>query len=257
MCFLRRLLLSGGAPLSPDTHDYVRNALSLPLVGGYGLTESCACGTIMDKDEVSTGRSGPPLQGVMVKLINWEEGNYRVTDKPRPRGEVVLGGGNIAHGYYKMPEKTREDFSTDAEGRRWFRTGDIGEIYEDGTLKIIDRKKDLVKLQFGEYVSLGKVEALLKTCPLVENVCIYGDSTQSFCVALVVPDRNKLITLAEKLNLVSVNIDIDKHMSLRRLLMRNTCSECKSVRRINLGECLRPEDFSLGVELELHASDNF
>ncbi len=60
-----------------------------------------------------------------------------------------------------------------------------------------------VKLQFGEYVSLGKVEALLKTCPLVENVCIYGDSTQSFCVALVVPDRNKLITLAEKMSLVS------------------------------------------------------
>ena len=47
---------------------------------------------------------------------------------------------------------------------------------EDGTLKIIDRKKDLVKLQFGEYVSLGKVESVLKTCPLVENVCIYGDS---------------------------------------------------------------------------------
>ncbi len=60
-----------------------------------------------------------------------------------------------------------------------------------------------VKLQFGEYVSLGKVEALLKTCPLVEDVCIYGDSTQSFCVALVVPERGKLAALAEKLSLVS------------------------------------------------------
>ena len=50
----------------------------------------------------------------------------------------------------------------------------------DGTLKIIDRKKDLVKLQFGEYVSLGKVEAVLKTCPVVDNVCIYGDSTKSY-----------------------------------------------------------------------------
>ncbi len=109
------------------------------------------------------------------------------------------------------------------DGLRWFRTGDIGEIYEDGTLKIIDRKKDLVrkakgkkddsmitysfslakvKLQYGEYVSLGKVEALLKTCPVVENICIYGDSTQSFCVALVVPDRNKLTNMAEKLGLV-------------------------------------------------------
>ena len=71
----------------------------------------------------------------------------------------------------------------------------------DGTLKIVDRKKDLVKLMFGEYVSLGKVESLLKTCPLVENVCAYGDPLKSFCVALIVPDRNKLTTLAEKIGL--------------------------------------------------------
>ena len=57
-------------------------------------------------------------------------------------------------------------------------------------MKIIDRKKDLVKLQFGEYVSLGKVESELKTCPLVENVCVYGDATKIYTVALGVPDRN-------------------------------------------------------------------
>ena len=108
-----RLLLSGGAPLSPDTHDYVRNALCLPLVQGYGLTESCACGTIMDRyvfvyyyflfyfyvklifffyinsDEWSVKGAGPPLQGVQVKLINWDEGNYTVDDKPNPRGNVI------------------------------------------------------------------------------------------------------------------------------------------------------------------------
>ncbi len=66
------------------------------------------------------------------------------------------------------------------------------QIEADGVLKIIDRKKDLVKLQFGEYVSLGKVEACLKTCPVVENVCIYGDSKRTFPVALVSPDRPAL-----------------------------------------------------------------
>ena len=116
-------------------------------------------------------------------------------------GEICIGGGNVATGYYKLPEKTREDFFKDEEGRRWFRTGDIGEMAPDGTLRIIDRKKDLVKLQYGEYVSLGKVESELKTCPLVENVCVYGDPTQSYVVSLVVPDRNKLTTLAEKLGL--------------------------------------------------------
>lgn len=74
-----------------------------------------------------------------------------------------MGGGNVATGYFKMPEKTKEDFSKDETGRRWFKTGDIGEMFGDGTLKIIDRKKDLVKMQSGEYVSLGKVESLLKT----------------------------------------------------------------------------------------------
>ena len=88
-----------------------------------------------------------------------------------------------------MPEKTKEDFYNE-DGRRWFKSGDIGQLEPDGNLKIIDRKKDLVKLQFGEYVSLGKVEAVLKTCPVVENVCIYGEATKSYCVALLVPDRN-------------------------------------------------------------------
>ena len=81
-----------------------------------------------------------------------------------------------------------------------FRTGDIGQIEENGAIKIIDRKKDLVKLQFGEYVSLGKVESVLKTCALVENVCVYGDSSKSYVVALVCPDRTNIERLAAKLN---------------------------------------------------------
>ena len=86
-----RLMLSGGAPLSQETHDYIRIAFGVDLVQGYGLTESCACASIMDRGDLSTGSSGPPLQGVQIRLINWEEGGYRVTDKPQPRGEVILG----------------------------------------------------------------------------------------------------------------------------------------------------------------------
>ena len=65
----------------------------------------------------------------------------------------------VAAGYYNMPEKTKEEFFTE-NGIRWFRTGDIGQMMQDGTIKIVDRKKDLVKMQGGEYVSLGKVESL-------------------------------------------------------------------------------------------------
>ena len=129
---------------------------------------------------------------MMLQLINWEEGNYRVTDKPLPRGEIIIGGGNVASCYYKLPGKTEEEFFEDSEGRRWFRTGDIGEFDADGVLKIIDRKKDLVKLQHGEYVSYGKTESVLKTSPIVENICAYADPARDHIIAIVIPDKNQL-----------------------------------------------------------------
>ena len=130
----------------------------------------------------------------------------------------MIGGASVARGYFKNEEKTAEDFFNEG-GKRWFRTGDIGEMFEDGTVRIIDRKKDLVKLQLGEYVSLGKVEAQLKTHPLVENICVYGDSyqvkissqissqshilipfvLQSYTVAVMVPIRGALEKLATDL----------------------------------------------------------
>jgi len=193
-----RAILSGGAPLSEDTHDYLRTVLGAILLQGYGLTETSACGAIMSFEENSTGRVGPPVQGVHIRLVNWEEGNYKVTDKPWPRGEIYIGGGNVAQGYYNNTEKTEEEFFTDVEGRRWFRTGDIGQVEGEGTIRIIDRKKDLVKLQFGEYVSLGKVESVLKGCPVVANVCIFGDSSKSYVVAVVCPVKEILTEIARK-----------------------------------------------------------
>ena len=148
-----------------------------------------------------------------------------MTDKPRPRGEVLIGGKNITAGYYKQPQKTAEEYFVDTEGIRWFRSGDIGQVEEDGTLRIIDRKKDLVKLQFGEYVSLGKVESVLKTCSLVENICVYGDSKKSFVVALLCPDTKNLANLVKKLGkteLDNVAMCRDKDVTgavLRELVM--------------------------------------
>jgi len=193
-----RAIMSGGAPLAPDTHDYLKSVLGCPILQGYGLTETSACAAIMRMDENVTGTVGPPVQGVRIQLVNWEEGNYRVTDRPHPRGEILIGGGNVASCYYKLPGKTSEEFFEDEEEKRWFRTGDIGQVDKCGTLQIIDRKKDLVKLQFGEYVSLGKVESVLKGCPVIQDICIYGDSTKSYVVSLVVPARPALSDIAQK-----------------------------------------------------------
>ncbi|XP_008193859.1 long-chain-fatty-acid--CoA ligase 4 isoform X2 [Tribolium castaneum] len=201
-----RLILCGGAPLSPETHEQMNACLCATIIQGYGLTESTSCATVQDFYDKIYGRVGATTTVCDIKLVNWEEGNYRVTDKPFPRGEIILGGDNISAGYYKLSSKTDEDF-TDVDGRRWFRTGDIGEIHPDGVVKIIDRKKDLVKLQAGEYVSLGKVEAQLKTCPLVDNICVYGDSSKQFCVALVVPNQQQLKELAAKKGVGSLSFE--------------------------------------------------
>ncbi|CAH1104812.1 unnamed protein product [Psylliodes chrysocephalus] len=193
----------GGAPLTADTHELIRTCLCIDALQGYGLTETCACASNQDKYDLQYERVGSPMTTALIRIINWEEGNYYITDKPNPRGEIVIGGGIVSPGYYKNDEKTKEEFFEDKD-TWWFRTGDIGEIHPDGSIKIIDRKKDLVKLQAGEYVSLGKVEALLSTNALVDSICVYAESTKSYCIALVVANPDNLKKLAAgKLNITN------------------------------------------------------
>lgn len=190
-----RVIATGSAPLSADTHEFIQACFSCYVVQGYGLTETAAGATVMELDDVSFGRVGPPIIGCYIRLVDWDEANYHVTDKPYPRGEILVGGPCVTKGYYKNEALTNECFRNEG-GIRWFYTGDIGEMYPDGTVKIIDRKKDLVKLQFGEYVSLGKVETELKTCPIIDNLCVYGSSYHTYLVALVAPNHKQLQLLA-------------------------------------------------------------
>ncbi|KAM4662916.1 long-chain-fatty-acid--CoA ligase 4 isoform 2-T6 [Discoglossus pictus] len=193
-----RMMLCGGAPLSPQTQRFMNICFCCPVGQGYGLTETCGAGTITEVCDYSTGRVGAPLTCCEIKLRDWQEGGYTNQDKPHPRGEIIIGGKNVSMGYFKNVEKTSEDYHVDENGQRWFCTGDIGELHSDGCLQIIDRKKDLVKLQAGEYVSLGKVEAALKNCPLIDNICAYANSYQSYVISFVVPNQKKLTSLAQQ-----------------------------------------------------------
>jgi long-chain acyl-CoA synthetase len=156
-------MIVGGAPLSPQLQALIKASLNVTLAQGFGATETLGAVICMDDNDLSYGRCGAPLNGVRLKLIDWIEGEYKVIDKPNPRGELVVGGYNIASGYYNNPKLTEESFSEDDNGRRWFFTGDIAEVFPDGTFKIIDRKKDLIKLANGEYFSLGKVSLVSQT----------------------------------------------------------------------------------------------
>ncbi|XP_019246892.1 PREDICTED: long chain acyl-CoA synthetase 8-like isoform X2 [Nicotiana attenuata] len=193
-----RFMLCGGAPLSGDTQRFINICMGAPIGQGYGLTETFAGAAFSESDDPSVGRVGPPLPCSYIKLISWEEGGYRIVDKPMPRGEVVVGGNSVSAGYFNNDGKTNEVYKVDERGMRWFYTGDIGRFHPDGCLEIIDRKKDIVKLQHGEYISLGKVEAALLSSNYVDNIMVYADPFYNYCVALVVPSRKVLEKWAQE-----------------------------------------------------------
>lgn len=188
-----RLMLSGGAILSKEVHEFIQVCLC-PVMQAYGLTETCAGGTSQLPNQTENGVVGSVISSSEIRLVDWEEGGYRNTDTPNPRGEIYIGGGNIAMGYWNMPEKTDEDFKV-INGIRYFATGDIGEMTKTGNLKIIDRKKDLVKLSGGEYVSLNKVESILKLLPYMDNCCVIAKGTAPNCICLVSPNHQKMTEL--------------------------------------------------------------
>jgi len=186
-----RLLVSGGAPLCTETQDFVTAVLA-PVAQGYGATETNGCATVQESissggrpADLTSGHVGAIQPASEVKLVSVPDMGYLVTD-PQPRGEILVAGNNVSQtGYYKMPEKSAEDFPRHSDGKVWFHTGDIGVMTETGVLKIVDRKKDLIKLTGGEYVSLGKVEAALKQVPGIGACVVFARSDKDHCVAIV------------------------------------------------------------------------
>merc|ERR1712137_1172923 len=135
------------------------------------------------------------------------------SDKDKPefgmrRGEILIGGPTVSQGYFISPtrpneelqKKNAEDWVT-IDGIRFFRTGDIGQITASGCLQIIDRKKDLWKGPNGEYVALTKVEAALKLCQFVDMPMCYGKTGGEFPIALICPQKPKILALGNELGL--------------------------------------------------------
>lgn len=214
-----RMMLCGGAPLSPVTQRFMNVCFCCPVGQGYGLTETCGAGTITEVVDISTGRVGAPLICCEVRLRDWAEGGYTSKDKPHPRGEILIGGPNVTMGYYRHESKD-QDFFVDEKGQRWFCTGDVGEIYADGCLQIVDRKKDLVKLQAGEYVSLGKVESALKNCSLIDNICAYANSDQNYVISFVVPNQKRMTALAKQRGIEGAWEEICTHPDMEREVLK-------------------------------------
>jgi long-chain acyl-CoA synthetase len=163
-----RLLISGGAALSADLASIYIGA-GLPIVQGYGLTETSPVMTTSNISNIKVGTVGTPIPNCEIRIA--------------ADGEIETRGPNVMSGYYNKPEETRAVFTDDG----WFKTGDIGTIDEGGFLRITDRKKELFKTSGGKYISPQPIEQAIKRSRFVNQVVLIGNE-RKFPAALIVPD---------------------------------------------------------------------
>ncbi len=162
-----RLLVSGGAALSEDL-AYIYFGAGIPIVQGYGLTETSPVITTSSIDEIRPGTVGKAIPNVEIRIAE--------------DGEIEVRGPNVMRGYYNKPEETRAVFTSDG----WFKSGDVGALDKDGFLCITDRKKELFKTSGGKYIAPQPIEQAIKGSRFVNQVVLIG-AERRFPAALIVP----------------------------------------------------------------------
>ncbi|MCD6569922.1 MAG: long-chain fatty acid--CoA ligase [Deltaproteobacteria bacterium] len=160
-----RWMTASGAPISREIIDFF-NAAGIFVIEGYGMTECTAPTSLNTLDDYKFGTTGKPIPCNQVKIAD--------------DGEILIKGGNVIKGYWKMPDETKEAFTEDG----WFKSGDIGHLDEDGYLVITDRKKDLIITAGGKNIAPQNIENLFKEDPLFEQFVVVGDM-KKYLVGLV------------------------------------------------------------------------
>ncbi|NXP65759.1 ACSL5 ligase, partial [Chloropsis cyanopogon] len=178
----------------------------------YGQTECSAGSTFSMPGDWTTGHVGAPLACNIIKLDDVEEMSYFSSNN---EGEVCIKGPNVFKGYLKDPEKTAEAIDKDG----WLHTGDIGKWLPNGTLKIIDRKKNIFKLAQGEYIAPEKIENVYIRSAAVAQVFVHGESLRSFLIGIVVPDAEMLPEFAAKLGVKGSFEELCKNPAVKKAIL--------------------------------------
>ncbi|EXJ93945.1 long-chain acyl-CoA synthetase [Capronia coronata CBS 617.96] len=175
-------MVSGSAPLDPSLQQFLRVVFSTRLFQGYGLTETYAIALTQPADDFSVSNCGAVMPCQEACLLSVPDMDYTVSDHPQPRGELLLRGGSVFRGYYRDETETARAFTPDG----WFRTGDICSVDALGRFSIIDRRKNVLKLAQGEYISPERIEGVyLSSCSYLAQAFVHGDSVQTFLVAIL------------------------------------------------------------------------
>ena len=232
-----RFMLLGSAPMDGYVLNFLRCALSCEIVEGYGQTEDAA-GILLTKTyDPVTGHLGGPGYSTELKLIDVPDLEYKSTDidpdtgKWRPRGELCVRGPILFKGYLNLPEETEK--SLDKDG--WLHSGDVAMIIPEhgNAFRIIDRVKNMFKLQQGEYISPEKIENKLGNCKYIEQIFIYGDSLQNYLVGILVPKSKDVIEFLKTKGIENVSKENYKDYFEDEDLIKDILNEINDFSRHN------------------------
>ncbi len=180
--------ISGGGALPPEV-DRFFNAIGIPVLEGYGLTETSPVVAVRTPERLVRGSVGPLIPQTEVRIADPESGRVLYPDPEHPhqgrgvKGEICFRGPQVMQGYFKDPETTASVLNEEG----WFRTGDLGMMTFSDTLKILGRCKATIVLRNGENVEPAPIEMRLKLCPLIEECVAVGQDAKHIC-ALILPD---------------------------------------------------------------------
>jgi long-chain acyl-CoA synthetase len=222
-----KLAVSGSAPLAANITEFM-HIIGVPVFEGYGLTETCAPVSVNLPNANRFGSVGKLLPEVLIKIAD--------------DGEILVKSAKNFSGYYKNPEATAE-----AIRDGWFYTGDIGELDEDGYLKITDRKKDLIKTAGGKFIAPQKIENLAKATRYLSQIVVYGDQ-KPFVVALVTVNKEAIIQYAQQNKILFGEYsELLKNTQVSRLIAQNVAdmnqhlARYESIKRYHI----LPEEFTV------------
>lgn len=211
-----RFTMNGGSGISDKTKEFISLVVA-PMLTGYGLTETSANGALGSPLEYTPHAIGPVPGACDAKLVSIPDLGYSV-DSQVPQGEIWLKGMPLMTEYFKNPEETSKVLTPDG----WLKTGDIGEFDTNGHLRVIDRIKNLVKMQGGEYIALEKVEAVYRGNRFISNIMVQASADFPRPIAVIMPNEKVLADKAKELDISEDNMHSDRKVRsfvLRELQM--------------------------------------
>jgi len=213
-----KFFITGSAPLPMEVGNDIKLYFSAPIVEAYGMTEITGALTVTNYHDTENGMAGGTCRVLETKLADRKQMNYHskteLDGKLSPTGEICCRGLSVFKGYFCEPVKTREAFDEDG----WLKTGDVGRIVpHNNGLRIIDRVKELFKLSQGEYIAPSKLENVYIKNKLVMQLCVYGNSMESYLIGIVCPNKVEVEKFLKEKNIFKEGDNVQDYYENKEL----------------------------------------